>query len=348
MRVSLQRWLDRVAAMIRFGLARATAGDNGAAILEIDADGAALLAGSRGATARTARVEADQAGFERLVRQLAARGRRPRALLMRLRVPWVLQKRLVVPLAARRHLGSLLGFEMDRETPYTRDEVHWAYAIRGQDTAQGRLSVDLVIAPRALVDPLVDAARRAGLDPAGIEMPTGPNETVLVRLGERKPWQWLRAQRPLAALAAAACVLGIVAVVIPFVRQHQAVAAADALIASLGPQAEEAASLRRSADRIVNTFDFLATERERQASALAALAAATRAVPDDTYLTALRLHEGRLSVTGFSPSAAGLVGTLAKSPDFREPTFDSPVVQSDKDGLETFTISVSLRPAGAS
>jgi general secretion pathway protein L len=120
------------------------------------------------------------------------------------------------------------------------------------------------------------------------------------------------------------------------------------LIASLGPQAEEAASLRRSADRIVNTFDFLATERERQASALAALAAATRAVPDDTYLTALRLHEGRLSVTGFSPSAAGLVGTLAKSPDFREPTFDSPVVQSDKDGLETFTISVSLRPAGAS
>ena len=47
-------------------------------------------------------------------------------------------------------------------------------------------------------------------------------------------------------------------------------------------------------------------------------------------------------------AAAQLVGALAQSKDFREPDFDSPVLQNDNDGLETFTISITLKPAGAS
>lgn len=333
---------------MRFGIVGAPADHADAAILEIDGDAAGLLIRQRGMISRVARVSADEAGFHRIARILAERGGAPHGLVLRLPQAAVLQKRLSLPLAARRHLEGLLGFEMDRETPYARDEVHWRYALRRQDAAHGRIEVDLAVVPRSFVDPLVEAARRAGLDPAGVEVATAPNETVLIRLGAGQRWQRLRAQRPLVAMAAAACVLAVIAVATPFIRQQRAIAAADAEIQSLTPQATEAAALRQSIDHLASTFEYLKQERNRTGSALSALAAATRAVSDDSYLTGLTLHEGRLVMTGLSPSAAQLVGSLAQSADFREPAFDAPVVQNESDGLETFTISVSLKPAGSS
>jgi len=44
----------------------------------------------------------------------------------------------------------------------------------------------------------------------------------------------------------------------------------------------------------------------------------------------LRWREGHLTITGVSPSAAHLIDVFAKSSAFRDPTFESPVTQSDK------------------
>jgi general secretion pathway protein L len=110
--------------------------------------------------------------------------------------------------------------------------------------------------------------------------------------------------------------------------------------------AKEAAALREDLDRREGTIDYIEGERARSGSALAALAAVTRALPDDTHLTALSLRQGRLVLTGIAPSAAGLVRGLAQVPDLRDPAFESQVVTNESGGLETFAISVSLNSAG--
>jgi general secretion pathway protein L len=86
----------------------------------------------------------------------------------------------------------------------------------------------------------------------------------------------------------------------------------------------------------------LKTEHDRNGSAIATLAAATKSLPDETYLTALSLKAGRLTMSGLSPSAAQLIGLLARTPAFREPAFDAPVVESESTGLEAFTITVNV------
>jgi general secretion pathway protein L len=242
----------------------------------------------------------------------------------------------------------VLGFELDRETPFTRDEVHWDYAVRRTDPAHGKIDVDLFIVPRPFIDPVIEAARHAGLEPIGVEIETGADEPGLIRLGTQKRWQWLRSQRSLVALAGAAGILAVVAIAIPFIRQQWSLASANAAVNSLTAQAQEAASLRQSVDQLMTTQDFLNKERSRNGSALNALAATTRLVPDDSHLTALSLRASRLTVTGVSPSAAKLVDLLAQSKEFREPAFDSPVVQDDTGSLEAFTISATLAPAGGS
>jgi general secretion pathway protein L len=265
---------------------------------------------------------------------------------MRLPVERVLQKHLSLPLAARRDLTNVLGFEIDRETPFAREEVYWTHVVRGQDAVRGRLDVDLLIVPRSFADPLIESARRVGLDPDGIEIGGEGDGVALIPLGNGKRI-CLRRERPLIPLAAAAGALALFAVAAPFIYQAWQLASADSAIASLETPASEAAALRRSADQLARTSDFLNTQGRHYGRTLATLAAVTRALPDESYLTALNLRASRLTMTGLSPSAAELVGLLAKEPVFREPAFDSPVVRSENGDLESFTLSVNLAPMGS-
>ena len=146
----------------------------------------------------------------------------------------------------------------------------------------------------------------------------------------RRPW---RLERTSAALATAACVLLLLAVAIPFIRQHQALSAVNEAVASLTKQAEEAASLRKSIDRLSETAQFLDKERGRTGDALATLAALSNVLPDDTHLTALNVHAGKVTVTGEFRRPPSSSACLPQPRIFREPAFVSPVVQSGNDGL---------------
>ena len=115
----------------------------------------------------------------------------------------------------------------------------------------------------------------------------------------------------------------------------------------LSAPAQEAAALRQAADQRAKTIAFLNEQRNQNGSAVALLAAATRALPDDTFLRALSLRGGKLTITGSSPSAAQLIAVLGETPEFRDPAFEAPVVQNPDSGLETFTISVALKTGDA-
>ena len=52
-------------------------------------------------------------------------------------------------------------------------------------------------------------------------------------------------------------------------------------------------------------------------------------------------------MAGSSEAAAKLIGSLAASPAFRDPVFDSAVLQDEGDDTEKFTISAKLAAVGA-
>lgn len=279
------------------------------------------------------------------VARAAAAGRSRAPLELSLPSAPVLRKHLTLPLGARANLDSLLGFEIERETPFASDEIYWAYEIAREDRALGRLDVELVVIPRSSVDPILNAARRAGLTPACVEVTRADGLPITIGLAGGSPMQQRGEQRRLVGLAAATGALALLALTLPLVRQQFQMADTRSKIETLTAPAEEAATLRRSIDRAAAASAFLAGEQTRSGNTLAALAAVTQAIPDTTYLTALSLRSGHLTLTGLSPQAAALVGSLATSRVFRDPAFASPVVQADG-GLELFTISVTLPAPG--
>jgi general secretion pathway protein L len=339
--VFLNWWFGQLAALLPAALTTASGTLSDAVILERDQHTLNLLVRRRGRVQRLAQSHWDS-GLHELEKSLRAQSGLPRHFVIRLPSVQLLRKSLALPVAARRNLAEILGFEIDRETPFQRDEVHWTYVVRGQDARAGMLDVELILLPRSHVDPLVETLRGSALEPAGIEVHAGSGVATLIPLGSRKRGQWLDPQRSLMPLATAAFVLVIVALIAPFAIQQWQLAALESRIAELEPLATKAATFRQNAGQAAATVDFLTKERGKNGSALTALAAATKSLPDNSYLSSLSMRAGRLTLNGRSPSAAQLIGMLAQSPEFRDPSFEAPVTRDPDNELEAFTISVAL------
>jgi general secretion pathway protein L len=267
-----------------------------------------------------------------------------RTAVLRLSEQDVLGKTVTLPLAAERELGQVLGFEMDRETPFKAEEIYWNHQIEGVDRQNGRLSVRLVLLPKANLAPLLTALGQFGIRPRRAEIADGPDAGAYLPL-EGDGGRTYRASHRLIWTAAVCCaILGVAAVVTPFVRQEGALASLDQQITVGRTAAAEADSLRQEIDRLAGSADFVESERDKAGRPLAVLAAATRVLPDDTYLTEMELQKRKVTLTGRSAAAARLIGPLAADGSFRNPGFAAPVTRVEALHTELFTINAEVAP----
>jgi len=275
-------------------------------------------------------------------------GELPRAAnlttVLRLAEADVLGKTLTLPLAAERELDQVLAFEMDRETPFKGDELYWNHRVTAADRQNGRLTVRLSLVPKAKLDPLLTDLGAVGVRPTRIEIAEGPDKGFYLPLnGDGN-----RAHHPSSRLiwpAAACCaVLAIAAVVTPFARQALTLASLDRQVAAARAEALEADNLRREIERLSGSAGFIESERDKAGRPLVVLAAATRILPDDTYLTEMELRQRKVTLSGRSAGAARLIGALASDAEFRNPGFSAPVTRLEALRAELFTINAEVGP----
>jgi general secretion pathway protein L len=266
-----------------------------------------------------------------------------RATVLRLGEEDVLGKSVNLPLAAERELDQVLAFEMDRETPFKAEELYWNHRIEGADRKNGRLSVRLFLVPKANLAPLLMALSQAEIRPGRAEIADGPDAGSFLSLADGGPRH--RSSSRLIWSAAVCCVaLGLAAVVIPFVRQEVALGSIEQEIAAGRAAAAEADSLRQEIDRLAGSANFVESESDKSGRPLAVLAAATRILPDDTYLTEMELRQRKVTLSGRSAAAARLIGPLAADGTFRNPGFAAPVTRLEALGSELFTINAEVAP----
>ncbi len=339
----LSWWGEQLQALLPASLAVATPLDHDALLVSLDDEAGAVEVAlqRRGQASRLGRFTLDGPGI-RALKQATTLPGRPATVMLRLRPAFLLEKHLTLPIAAERELVRVLGFEMDRETPFTVDEVYWDATILERDRRQGRLIVRLSLVPRAPLDDVVRDLAAADLAPTMLApiLPDGAMRPIaLDHIGVRsRGWQG----RTVPVLAAATACLALVAIAVPFVRQSVALGEVDARIAALQPAVDEAARLRRQITG--GGGEAIAAERAKLPNPLKILAATTEALPDDTHLTDLSLKNRRLSLIGQSAAAARLLGALAADPGFKDPAFAAPVTKLEANKQEIFSITAEVRP----
>ncbi|GBQ29560.1 PilN domain-containing protein, partial [Gluconacetobacter azotocaptans] len=144
------------------------------------------------------------------------------------------------------------------------------------------------------------------------------------------------------AMIVAAALLPAVAGGAAFWRQSVEQGHLAARIVLLRPEAEQARVLRRQAEDRSAGAGLIARERRRLGDPLEVLAAVTRILPDDSFLTDLILRQGQLIISGQASAATGLIQALSTDPLFRTPAFVAPVTRVEGQNASLFSIHAGV------
>ena len=268
-----------------------------------------------------------------------------RPIVLRLTRGDLLEKTLVLPLAAQGDLDQVLAFEMDRETPFALEELYWNHRIETVDRQHGRLLVRLLLLPKASLAPLLSALARVGIVPRWAEISDDPGQGAHLPLDGDGLHSQHRSPRLIWPAAVCCAVLALGAIVTPFARQALELAALDREAGVGRSAASQAEGLRHEIDRLSGSADFVKSELRKSARPLEILAMVTRVVPDDTYLTDIDLRQRKVTLSGRSGGASGLIGALAADGNFRNPSFAAPVTRLEALRVEVFTITAEVGPS---
>ena len=266
-------------------------------------------------------------------------------LVLRLAESEALRKRVELPLAAEENLRQVVSFEMDRQTPFKPAEVYFDCRVVERDAERQRLSVEMVVVPRAVVDGALGTLGEWGLAPEVVDLADGEGRALgelnLLPAGEAPARR--RAGGALNFLLAGVA-LGLMGAVVYLALERQA-AVAEAMkerVALAKVDAEAVGALRQEIELLVEDGRFLRDRKRDGAIMGATLNELTRVLPDHTWIYQLRLNGGEMQVWGYSSTASEIVSLIEASPAFAEVKFRSPVTRDARLGLERFNLSAIM------
>jgi general secretion pathway protein L len=277
------------------------------------------------------------------VRRAVGRPLRGAKVLLRAAPGSLLEKRVILPLAAEPELRRVIGYEMNRFTPFQPEEVFWTWSLERRDRTRGRLHVCLSLVTKAPLLPLLTALEEIGLNPVALEaVRADSSRCLLPTVSEAQSAAWQ--QRVSKGLGVACTLLALVATGLPFLQQSLEMSEIEARIADLKPRVTEVQTLRSRIAAESAGRDAVAQVRSRTGNVLEVLAAVTELLPDDTFLNDFLLRQRQLSITGQSAAAARLIAVLAADPSFRNPGFSAPVTRSGGATADVFSIRTEVAP----
>lgn len=346
-------WLRELARCVPTSLREAVGRRIQTLIVIYGHDQVILRSGRSGKAADIGAVDLNAASRQTIAASLRGKINLRRALVvLKLPATQVLRRRIALPLAALENLREVIGFELDRHTPLRADDVYYDYKVAERDSHGKRVLVDIVVAPRTIADRAIEALKAWGIAPDRLSVADGgpaDDETInllAAAVSTRQRTHILsRVNSALVLLA-----VGLVATIIylEFDRQHQILAAYDDELAQQRAEGLAADTIKKQVADLLESGRYIQQRRQDAPLVVALLDELTRRIPDDIWLTQIRLQGDQLVLSGQAPSASVLIGLLEESPMLSQVRFTSPVTPDPKLGLERFNLSATVAQAGGS
>ena len=262
----------------------------------------------------------------------------------------VLRRTLLLPLAARDNLQQVVGFDLDRQTPFSVAQVYYAVRELGAPAA-GRFHVELVAVTRASVDPLLARLRTQGIAVDAVDVASGDDRLGVNLLPvEQRPRRAHPRRRLNLILGAASLVLLLLVAGEWLHNRGVALARMQAEVAAMRGDAQQVASLRQQLQDNAGAAGFLATRKKDTVSMLSILADATARLPDGTWLERFSVdNTGQIGMQGQSQQAAKLLDALKDSLLITDAGFQGSIQPDPTTGKERFYLTAKVKlPATSS
>ncbi len=260
--------------------------------------------------------------------------------VLRLHASHGLSRTLKLPLAAEENLNQVVGFEMDRLTPFKSDQVYFDARVSSRSSPNRQITVALWLTPRHRLDSQIEELSTWGWHPALVDL-AGTHRVGSCNLLPLKyrpvPNPWPRYLN--ISLATLSLLLFILLAAMPAWVSYRQIDGLEQEVKRVSKIAREVDQLRQDADRLQQEALFLQLKKLTEPVVTDLLEELSQVIPDNTWLNGLQYNEHKIVIQGQSPSASSLIELIEASPHFRNTSFVSPVTKDMSNGLERFQIA---------
>lgn len=291
---------------------------------------------------------AEDAEAWRKISALAGKGLPPSLTLI---APYsaCLERRIEIPRKARHNAGRILDLDLERATPFKSKDVLTAYVVDAAPEQKGALCARQFVLKRETVVRALSEAEQAGATVRRISCLTSNGRETL-------PINFLEAGTPSARrgndtwvrkLTVGLVLLAGLATALAMWRNERALAALDRQMAEVRMQLGARVGQGSATASAAQEAAAVQARKAQAVPAVVLLDEITRLLPDDTYLSELRVSGRSIELSGLSRRASDLVGALEKCTYFGDATLTAPVTFDPNADRERFNLRLTLRQASA-
>ncbi len=342
-------WIGELRALIPPRLMSWLVGDVAVTDLMINGAGIHLVRLDAGKLTVTATIAASEVTTHPLLRELRAKGNTQIRVLLDPRQ--VLQKNIILPAAVEENLRDVMGFELDRHTPFTAAQAYFDVKLRKRDLQRDSIDVLLAVAARNLVDPLLALVRQAGLsvESVGIaDADTLGQAIELLPAGDKPSRKWGNLLRLNLALLALATMLMLIALLLPIWQKRESVIALNPLVAKASADYAVSQRLNDEYIKLANEHNYITGRKQSTHSSIAVLEELTRISPDTTVAQSFDLKSTgktrEVTLIGEALAVSKVIEALEQSPLFQNASQRSISRKGSQGSNEWFHVATELKP----
>ncbi|MCK9605657.1 MAG: PilN domain-containing protein [Methylomonas sp.] len=268
-------------------------------------------------------------------------------IVLRLSAEQALHKQLYLPAAVQENLRQVVGFELDRYTPFNAEQVYFTLVSLGS-TEHAQLRILLIAVPKPRLDEQLANLALLGVQPHKVDFAPAVADFPQTRnaynlLPDRFRRQGSKLGQSLQWLVSAVLLLLLLAVMVwPVWREGQAVESLQTRIKQLEKQNRVVDQQQSEIDALHAETQKLIDIKQQSPALLVVLNELSRLLNDETWLTHLHFSDNHMQIQGQSPAASALISTLEGSEFFSDVSFVSPLTQDKTSGRERFQISMTV------
>ncbi|OCW28073.1 general secretion pathway protein GspL [Pseudomonas aylmerensis] len=254
----------------------------------------------------------------------------------------VLLQTVQLPLAAARNLNAVVGYELDRYTPFEAEQLY--FVARQERRTSSHLEVTLVAILRERLDQILIDCAAFGLHPHRVDVANLGIDLLPAPLRPRQRPVGKGLQRSLPWLCGAL----LIAAMLLWLNDRQRVL--DAMHASVQQQKAEVAHVHALRQQLLATrgaAQYLTRRKLAQPPLAALLNDLTTCLPADTWLDQLDVKDGEISFAGQSAKASALITRIKGCHSLENAQFEGVIQPDARTGKDQFALRAHLRQEAA-
>lgn len=257
----------------------------------------------------------------------------------------ILSKEISLPSATEENLENVIAYEIDRYTPFKKEDVYFSVQVKDRDKKQKKINVLLNVVKKNLLDDVLKFAKACNLSINNVFNASNDEKIYFVDFLDNQQ-QNKKKNTIDKFLLISMVILLFAALIFPIGKNYWIGQQFQERLTAKGGEIADVKELLAEYKAAKNNAKLLEQLSLNSIKVVKLLNDLTEIIPDDTSLNRFTMEDGVVRIQGLSSEASKLLPLLDSANDFSEVRFVAPVSQSGDSNKEKFTIEIKLLQIG--